>query len=748
MPATKAPPKKRSTKQKTVSLQEQKGKKAKQFSNSQNVTKSKPVVHRKPSGAESAEAYEVRKIRENNKSRVQAEDKREIGEIPPPKNKKRRAKCERDFAMYLKTYFPADTKHPWSTVHLKLIEAIQIVVLVGALLAIGIPRGWGKTFISVRAIMWAVSYRHHTMCMLIAASDSAAADLIQDIRDELENNPLLREDFPELCLPISALEGINQRGKGQTSGGVATRVKADAYELHLGDINGKPGAVIYAGGITGSKIRGRRKKRGDKIERPTLGLIDDFQTRASARSKMQIETRLNIVSDDIPGLPGNDQAWSCLLTCTVIEPGDGADQLLDRSQHPDWRGIRASFLDSLPDEDALDLWEAWNQIRVEDLQTFDEDSDDVEQEAISERAHEFYRQNFEAMNSGAVVAWQYAYKPEHYVDALEKAMHWYFRSRRGFWSELQNQPEKFHATAAPSLQAHALSTRWGHVEGGIVPDEADYLTAHADVAKHVLWYEVRAWAQDSTSWVVEYGTWPKQTRAYYTQSTASNTIDLVYQHLPTWHVRAMAAIRDLFTELFARQFQREDGTAQRLNIAGVDANDETEMVRDAIRKAGLAGKLWPMHSRSFRAPKPPLNDLPKKTGDVIGDNWRHRTPAHGSMRYITYDTDRWKSHHRDRLLIPRESPGAITFYRGTEHRMLADHSTAEFSSVNVNMATGRTEEWWANRPGQDNHLWDCGVGNDVLGSRLGCRIPASMILNGRPDTSVKRKMRRRVKISF
>jgi hypothetical protein len=432
----------------------------------------------------------------------------------------------------------------------------------------------------------------------------------------------------------------------------------------------------------------------------------------------------------------------------VIEPQDGADQLLDRSQHPDWRGIRASFLDSLPDEDALDLWEAWNQIRVEDLQTFDEDSDDVEQEAISERAHEFYRQNVAAMTRGAVVAWEYAFKPEHYVDALEKAMHWYFRSRRGFWSELQNQPEKFHATAAPTLQAHALATRWSHVEGGIVPAEADHLTAHADVSKHVLWYEIRAWAQDSTSWVIEYGTWPKQTRAYYTQATASNTIDLVYQKLPTWHVRAMAAIRDLFTELFSRQFQREDGTVQRLTIAGIDANDETDMVREAIRKAGLAGKLWPMHSRSFRAPKPPLNDLPKKDGDVIGDNWRHRTPTHGSMRYITYDTDRWKSHHRDRLLIPRETPGAIAFYGGTEHRMLADHSTAEFSSVNVNMATGRTEEWWANRPGQDNHLWDCGVGNDVLGSRLGCRIPSSMFLNGRPDASAKRKMRRKVKISF
>lgn len=687
------------------------------------------------------------RIRANNRSRKIQEDRREIGAIPAPADPARREACRNDFGLYLKTYYPGDTKHPWSAVHIKLIEAIQIVVLVGAMLAIGIPRGWGKTFISVRAIIWAVSYRHHTMAMLIAASDSAAADLIQDIRDELENNPLLLADFPEICMPIRALEGINQRGKGQTSGGVATKVKASDYEIHLGDIGDTPGGVIYAGGITGSKIRGRRKKRGDRIERPTLGLIDDFQTRASASSKMQTQTRLNIVSDDIPGLPGNDQAWSCLLTCTVIEPGDGADQLLDRSLHPDWRGIRASFLESIPDEDALELWEEWNRIRVEDLQTYDDEAGNPEEESISEKAHEFYRKNHAAMNSGAVVSWAYAYKPEHYVDALEKAMHWFFRSRRGFWSELQNQPEKFHAKTIEQLQPHWLAKRWHHCEQRMVPQECEFLSAHADYSKAVLWYEVRAWRKDSTSYVIDYGTWPRQQRAYYTQATAQNTIDQLYKKLPTHEIRLMAAIRDLFVGLFESEFQRDDGTVQRLNIAGIDANDETDAIKEAIRKANLVGKLWPMHSRSFRAPKPPLNDLRKKDGDVIGDNWRRRTPDQGTMRYITYDTDHWKSHHRDRLMMPPESPGSLTFFRGVEHRMLADHCCAERSSKHYHENTGRTEEWWTAQPGQDNHLWDVGCGNDVLGSVLGCRLPAGAILTGRPDPG-RRKKRERIKISF
>jgi len=688
--------------------------------------------------------YEQHKVRANNRQRLQSEDKREIGPIPAPENPQRRASCERNFDKFLKTYFPEDTRHPWSKVHMKLIETIQIVVLVGAMLAMGIPRGWGKTFISVRAILWAVCYRHHTMCMLIAASDPAAKDLIQDIRDEIETNELLQADFPEICLPIAALEGINQRGKGQTSCGVATKVKAADFELHLGDINGQPGAVIYAGGITGSKIRGRRKKRGDKIERPTLGLIDDFQTRQSARSRMQCQTRLNIVSDDIPGLPGNDQAWSCLLTCTVIEPGDAADQLLDRKQHPDWRGIRASFLDSLPNDDAIDLWEEWNRIRVEDLQTFDHDEDDIEQEAISERAHAFYRKHHKAMNAGCVVAWKWAYKPEHYVDALEKAMHWYFRSRRGFWSELQNQPDKYEVAKLPQLIAHTLQTRTHHLTAHMAPDDAEFITAHADYSAAVLWYEVRAWAQNSTSWTIDYGTWPGQGKAYFTQATAQHTIDKMYAHLPTHAVRVMAAIRDLFIGLFETQFQREDGTVLRLNIGGIDANDETDTIRDAIKKAGLTGKLWPMHSRSFRFPKTPLNDLPVKDGDVCGDNWRRRKPSTGNLRYITYDTDHWKSHHRNRLIMDRAAPGALTWFKGSDHRMLADHHVAEYSETLVNEVTNQRSEIWGLKPGADNHLWDVGCGNDVLGSVLGCRLPASMMLSG-STTRVESKKRKRRK---
>ncbi|MFY9254679.1 MAG: terminase gpA endonuclease subunit [Fuerstiella sp.] len=278
---------------------------------------------------------------------------------------------------------------------------------------------------------------------------------------------------------------------------------------------------------------------------------------------------------------------------------------------------------------------------------------------LSPAAQAYYRKHYKKMNAGAVVVWQYAFDPAIYVDALEKAMHWYFSDREAFWCELMNQPDQFNASSMPSLLAHVLAVRHHHLQQHLVPADAEYMTAHADYSKAVLWFEVRAWAQDSTSWTIDYGTWPDQKRAYFTQASARHRIDDIYKKFPTHEIRIMAAMADLFRMLFDRQFQREDGSILRLNIAGIDANDETEAIKEGIRKAGLTGRLWPMHSRSFRA-KTPLNEMAKKEGDVIGENWRRRKPTVGSMRYITYDTDAWKTHHRDRLIMPSQVPGSLT----------------------------------------------------------------------------------------
>ena len=679
-------------------------------------------------------AYEAHKLRTAANQREKSRTGRDIGAIPPPQDPARRAKCEQDFGLFCKTYFPGTFRHEWSAVHKRLIELIQMVVLVGALLAMGIPRGWGKTSLCVRGVIWAVAYRHHTFAMLIGASNEAAKAMILDIRTELETNPLLQEDFPELCRPIKDLEGVNQKGKAQLCCGERTRVFASDFELRLGDINGQAGAIIRAGGILSSKIRGARHVVDGRTIRPTLGLVDDPQTEASAASARSCYRRERVIQAALPGLPGAGEAWSCLMTMTVIEPGDVADRVLDRDKHPDWHGVRHAALDSLPNEDAMEHWFEWNQIREGCLRK-DEPLD---------QAHRFYKKNMKAMKAGADIVWKDGYDPDRFVDPLEQAMDWFFRDRQGFWSELMNNPAGFVTDIRPTLDRDTVSVRMHHLKAESAPLEAEYVTAFADVQGKALYYSVRAHAKDSTSWVMAYGTWPGQPRAYYSLSDLKLTFDSMYPQHATFEAKLTAAIKDLFTLLFNKEWQREDGHVLRMNVAGIDANQWTDTVKAAVRKSGFVARLIPTHGRSFRPPKQPLNDLPKKPGDNCGSYWRLRSPKEkDAIRHLLYDVDYWKSFHRDRLLIPQQSNGSVSLFAGRDHTMYADHMLSETASFIHDPGTQRTVEVWTHRPERpDNHFLDTEVGNSMLGAMLGCQLPDAAILQTQNSSGRRRKKKK------
>ena len=685
----------------------------------------------KPSGSDYAEHREAMAARQRTKS----QQGRDIGTIPPVVDPARREACREDLGKFLKTYFPGTFRHDWSAVHLRLIELIQIVVLVGALLAMGIPRGWGKTSLCVRAVIWAIAYRHHVFVMLIGASNEAAKAMILDIRTELESNVLLQEDFPELCIPIRELEGVNQRGKAQLCCGERTKVFASEFELRLGNVGGQSGGIIRAGGILSSKIRGARHVVDGAVIRPTLGLVDDPQTEASAASKRSCYRRERVIQAALPGLPGAGEAWSCLMTMTVIEPGDVADRVLDRDKHPDWHGVRHAALDSLPTPDAMDLWFEWNQIREACLRK-DEDL---------QPAHRFYKKNMKAMKDGATIVWKDGYDPDRFVDPLEQAMDWFFRDRQGFWSELMNNPAGFEPEGRPKLDRDTVAVRCHHLKAEAAPLESEFVTAFIDVQQQCLFYEVRAHAMDSSSWILQYGTWPGQPRAYYTLSDIKMTLESMYPKMPNLQTRLIAAVKDLAKLLFEKEWKREDGHTLNLNVAGIDANWETETIKKAVRISGYMNRLIPTHGRSFRPPKTAINELPKKETDRVGLFWRLRSPREKeAIRHLIYDVDHWKSHHRDRLLIPQEAPGSCSLFAGRDHMMYADHQLSEYSNFIHDISSQRTVEVWEHRPERpDNHFWDCSVGNSMLGGMLGCVLPDAAAVGQQQIRRRKPKKKRR-----
>ena len=87
--------------------------------------------------------------------------------------------------------------------------------------------------------------------------------------------------------------------------------------------------------------------------RPTLVVTDDPQTDESARSLSQCATRESILAGAILGLDGPGKKISGIMPCTVIRPGDMADNILSREKHPEWNGERTRMVYSFPSDEKL-----------------------------------------------------------------------------------------------------------------------------------------------------------------------------------------------------------------------------------------------------------------------------------------------------------------------------------------------------------------------------------------------------------
>ena len=260
----------------------------------------------------------------------------------------------------------------------------------GGQYAVAMPRGSGKTTLGEVEVIRAVVYGFRRFVVLLQATEPLAARSLRKIQRELETNPLLAEDFPEVCYPIQALERIHNRANGQTLDGTPTRIEWNAHSITLPTVKGSPssGSVIWVCGITGA-VRGLSANTPDgEVIRPDLVLIDNAQTRESAKSLAQTAEREMTIAGDVLGLAGPGVQISAMMLCTVIYPGDLSERHLDNEKNPDWQGTRTKMLEAFPRR--LDMWDQYAEIRLQAIRT---------RAGVGE-ANDFYIANRAAMDEG------------------------------------------------------------------------------------------------------------------------------------------------------------------------------------------------------------------------------------------------------------------------------------------------------------------------------------------------------------
>lgn len=269
--------------------------------------------------------------------------------------------------------------------HDYLFEEIQKAIENGTPdnLAAAAPRGNAKsTIVSFALPIWAAVYKKKHYIVIVSDTASQADDFLVNIRDELEENELLRHDF------------------GDQSGDVWTQSDL----ITSGDVR------IQALGI-GKKIRGRRYKQW----RPDLIIGDDLENDENVASPDQRKKNLSWYTKALS--KAGDERTDKILIGTIIH----YDSLLAKTlKNPVYMSKKYQAVikwSSSP------LWGLWEKIIT-----------NLENPGRLAEAREYYEQNKSAMLEGTEVLWP---EKESYYNLMLQRL---ADGPAAFSSEKQNEP--------------------------------------------------------------------------------------------------------------------------------------------------------------------------------------------------------------------------------------------------------------------------------------------------------------------
>lgn len=175
------------------------------------------------------------------------------------------------------------------------------------------PRETGKsTWWFLILPMWAAAYGHRTFAVAFADTTAQSQTHLGTFKRELETNPLLAADFPELCAPARKRSG-------------------HALADRAGMIHQRNGFVLAARGIDAATL-------GLKVEerRPDLLIFDDVEPDEASYSADQAVKRLGTITD--AAFPLNIYA-AVAMVGTVTMPGSITHQVVKAAQEvevADW----------------------------------------------------------------------------------------------------------------------------------------------------------------------------------------------------------------------------------------------------------------------------------------------------------------------------------------------------------------------------------------------------------------------------
>ena len=318
--------------------------------------------------------------------------------IPKCADLKRRKELELDDFAWLRYYCGDLFWYEFTMQQREMIVAIGNAIRFGGDQALAASRGEGKTKISERTLLKATLCGVVSFSVLFGATGGKAQDSLASIRQVIELNPRLCEDYPEVCIPVRALENTPNRAHYQIVSGfrhdngepfsfAPSRFSWCGHEIILPNVPGSPAAgAIFATRRLDAEVRGLNKL--DK--RVEVAVIDDPDTEETVNSEEQATKLEKRIDRAIAGLGGQQKSIARVMLTTLQRRRCVSAKFTDPKEKPSWNGKRFRFLIKPPDR--VDLWEEYVALR----RSNQEHGDPHATESFL-----FYQERKEVMDAGA-----------------------------------------------------------------------------------------------------------------------------------------------------------------------------------------------------------------------------------------------------------------------------------------------------------------------------------------------------------
>lgn len=290
------------------------------------------------------------------------------------------------FKYFLAHYVPHYIRNPeLSELHKYLHKVLPEVASnpESCLEAIAAPRGEAKsTIVSQLYTIWRIITAKTHYTLIVMDSIDQAYPMLEAIKAELDSNPRIKIDFPE----------VFGQGRVWQAGSIIT---ANNIKIQV------------AG--AGKKLRGLRHG----AYRPDLVVLDDIENDENVRSPEQRDKLHTWLKKTIMPLGAAGEKLDIIYIGTILHHDSVLNRTLD---NPAWRSARFKAILKFPDNMAL--WDEWEAL--------------FKAKRLDE-AEAFYQKNKKKMDKGAIVSWKA--RP---IIVLMK-----IRARDGhdaFDSEYQNDP--------------------------------------------------------------------------------------------------------------------------------------------------------------------------------------------------------------------------------------------------------------------------------------------------------------------